>query len=62
MTRIAVLIAVLFPSASFAHPYPCIAIKAYVAVYGEHAAVQWARDHGYSDRQITEARKQCLSH
>jgi len=57
MIGIIALVAVLYSS-----PYPCLAIKTYVAIYGEHAAVQWARDHGYSDRQITEARKQCLSH
>jgi hypothetical protein len=42
-----------------AHAVPCWQVRMYVTAYGERAAMNWARSHGYSERQINEA-KRCL--
>jgi hypothetical protein len=52
---VVVLCLIAFP----AHAMPCWMIKQYVAAYGEAAAVEWAKSHGYSDKEIALA-KRCL--
>jgi hypothetical protein len=37
----------------------CPAVREAVKLYGEAAAEQWARSHGFSDRRIAQA-KRCL--
>jgi len=37
----------------------CALVRNAVAVYGESAALAWARSHGWSDSRIAEA-KRCL--
>lgn len=59
MTRLVVTLALFCLITSPAHAMPCWAIKQAVAIYGESAALQWARTHGYSERQIEQA-KRCL--
>lgn len=40
---------------------PCWQIRLYVTLYGEKAAILWAREHGFSASQIEEARRLCLA-
>lgn len=37
----------------------CAIVQKAVAAYGEVAAIQWAKNHGWSDSKIIEAQK-CL--
>ena len=37
----------------------CVMVRNAVAVYGEAAALAWAKKHGWSDNRIAEA-KRCL--
>lgn len=37
----------------------CVVVRNAVAVYGEAAALAWAKGHGWSDSRIAEA-KRCL--
>ena len=39
---------------------PCWIVQGYVQSYGEAAAIEWAHQHGYSDKQIQDIRKACL--
>lgn len=55
----AMTFAIAMLCASPAHAAPCWVIRQAVAAYGEDTALSWARSHGYSEKQITEARK-CL--
>lgn len=59
----AILIAVLVVLASAALALPagtsCDQIRALVAEHGRLKAIAWAREHGYTWREINEARK-CL--
>ena len=40
---------------------PCWMVRGAVANYGEQAALQWARQHGYSEKQIEDIKRECLS-
>lgn len=35
----------------------CDVVKAYVRVYGEEAAIKWAKRHKWTDARIAEARE-----
>lgn len=55
-----VLVALLYPIP--AQAIPCWIVKASYAPFKKHgisAAEKWAREHGYSEEEIREARK-CL--
>lgn len=36
---------------------PCVLVQWAVGKWGHAAALQWAREHGYSEEEIDEARK-----
>lgn len=60
MTRlVAVVLFCLLATPAIA--MPCWAIKKAVAAYGEATAIEWAKSHGYSDKEIERA-KACLKH
>lgn len=44
-----------------ANALTCKDIKSAVASYGADAVVKWARGHGYSEKQIKEIARKCLS-
>jgi len=37
----------------------CFILVPYILVYGEAAAIAWAKLHGYTDIQITAIKKRC---
>jgi hypothetical protein len=47
--------------AAMAKPLTCDYVRYYVQQYGESNVVAFARQHGYSKKQIAQARK-CLRH
>lgn len=60
MMRLFLALALLWPIS--AQAYPCLVIKAMFAPFKKHgiaAAEKWAREHGYSEEEIRDA-KQCL--
>ena len=54
----AIVLFCLFASPAYA--MPCWMIKKAVATYGETVAINWAKAHGYSDRDIERVRNKCL--
>lgn len=55
----AVIFAIALTLASAAYAMPCWVVKKAVSQYGEAAAESWARNQGYTGKQIEELRK-CL--
>lgn len=41
------------------HGISCWSIRPYVWIYGEAAAVEWARTHGYTAAQIMAVKRRC---
>ena len=59
MIRIALAFAVLLVLSAHAVAVPCDVVRQYAKVYTMSQMVRWAKANGYSDAQISAARK-CL--
>lgn len=55
---VALLTGGIVPAA--ARTIPCWQVRAYVGIYGEAAALAWAKEKGYSEATIRSARR-CLA-
>lgn len=60
--RVLFLLTALVGDGAVVNPntFACEIVRAYVATYGEAAALRWARRHRWSKERIAEARK-CLT-
>lgn len=54
---VALMMALLW--AQSAHALTCKQVRDAIAQYGENLTLLWARNNGYSEKQITEIRRVC---